>query len=533
MQCHPKCRHPKYRHLILLIAALLVLPSAVACAETFEPSVVLDAGQPVYALVWDFFNLSYPGEELAYLAGDGSVTECIPGALAWQENPIVPAGNAIEGMWDRPTLDVGHVSGSHPHREIVVQAGRQLIVAHDTGASWDHEVLFDATGMTGNAWGARAGDYDPSHEGDEVFFIYEGVLDCSFGTVYSESAGAWRDTIVYSAEVGMDSAVGEFDSGHDGLEICLPTEMWPAYEILPPEPVLGGVSSAASPSGLRTGLIFETPAGPSGREVWPSSVMWFNHDHAAWVVKIGDVDPANPGNEVVYGTRYSNSITISRCFPGVGHELEVAFTGSAAGAFLDMWDIALGDVLPDTPQQEIVGVDDAGNVYLVYRNDAMEWVGETIWSAPTGALYAVVTCDVDDDVEGDEILVAGESGELTLLTRVATSVSGSDEPADQPGSPDSYPAVPDMLSVSPNPSRGAATIRLVLPMERDHGARVKLYNSRGQLVRTLVDEPRATGEREICWNGRDDSGRRVASGVYWCTLEYAEHRETEKFTLVR
>jgi len=495
MQCHLGARA-----LAPLVVALLTLIGATAVGETFDSTVILDAGQPVYGLVWDAIDPSHPGEELAYLAADGSVTECIPGEIPWQENPVVPAGDVVRGMWDRPTLDAGDVSGSHTHREIVVQACYQLIVAHNTGSSWGQEVLFDWTGATCNSWGARAGDYDPSHEGEEILLIVEGVFDRSAGHVYSKTAGVWRDTLVYSAEVGMDSAAGEFNSDHDGFETCLPTEMWPAYEIHPPEPVRA-----------------------SGRELWPSQVMWYDYDHAAWVVEIGDVDPANPGNEVVYGTRYSNSITVSRYVPGVGHGLEVAFTGSASGAFMNMWDIALGDVLPDTPEDEIVGVDDSGNVYLVRRNDAMEWVGETIWTDPGGGLYAVVTCDVDDGVDGDEILVAGVSGELTLLTRDTTSVPGVD----------SGHVAPAMLGIAPNPSSGGATVWLALPDGPGLPARVAVHNCRGQLVRTLLDAPLATGAREIRWDGRDRSGAAVASGVYWCSLVYGQHREATQFVVVR
>jgi flagellar hook assembly protein FlgD len=49
--------------------------------------------------------------------------------------------------------------------------------------------------------------------------------------------------------------------------------------------------------------------------------------------------------------------------------------------------------------------------------------------------------------------------------------------------------------------------------------RLAVYNLAGRLVRSLVDEEIEGGWQEILWDGRDDSGARIASGVYFCRLE--------------
>jgi flagellar hook assembly protein FlgD len=43
---------------------------------------------------------------------------------------------------------------------------------------------------------------------------------------------------------------------------------------------------------------------------------------------------------------------------------------------------------------------------------------------------------------------------------------------------------------------------------------VNVYNSTGQLVRTLVDHEMPAGRHIMVWNGRDHSGKTVAAGVY-------------------
>lgn len=48
---------------------------------------------------------------------------------------------------------------------------------------------------------------------------------------------------------------------------------------------------------------------------------------------------------------------------------------------------------------------------------------------------------------------------------------------------------------------------------------LKVYNTRGQLVRTLVNEPRTNGLYVANWNGRSESGIGVSAGVYFCHLQ--------------
>ena len=64
----------------------------------------------------------------------------------------------------------------------------------------------------------------------------------------------------------------------------------------------------------------------------------------------------------------------------------------------------------------------------------------------------------------------------------------------------------------PNPFNPSTEIRFSLPMD----ARVQLtiYNVLGRKIRTLVDENRSAGSFTVRWDGADDQGRRMASGVY-------------------
>ena len=63
--------------------------------------------------------------------------------------------------------------------------------------------------------------------------------------------------------------------------------------------------------------------------------------------------------------------------------------------------------------------------------------------------------------------------------------------------------------------------------------RVSISNIRGQEVRVLLDEARPPGSYEINWDGRDDKGRLVTSGVYLYTIRFGEVEATEKMLLVK
>ena len=62
---------------------------------------------------------------------------------------------------------------------------------------------------------------------------------------------------------------------------------------------------------------------------------------------------------------------------------------------------------------------------------------------------------------------------------------------------------------------------------------LKIYNILGQLVRTLVDEEKAPGNYKIIWDGKDNAGKEVGSGIYFYQLRTEEYTATKKMILLR
>jgi len=62
---------------------------------------------------------------------------------------------------------------------------------------------------------------------------------------------------------------------------------------------------------------------------------------------------------------------------------------------------------------------------------------------------------------------------------------------------------------------------------------LRIYDSAGRLVRTLVNGNEPSGTREVSWYGTNDQGQPVSSGVYFYQLTAPSFSETKKMVLLR
>jgi hypothetical protein len=82
----------------------------------------------------------------------------------------------------------------------------------------------------------------------------------------------------------------------------------------------------------------------------------------------------------------------------------------------------------------------------------------------------------------------------------------------------------------PNPFNPTTTISFSLKESRH--ATLFIYNALGQKVRTLADGPLTAGLHSLVWDGRDDSGRKVSSGMYVYTLRAGTFVKTRRMMMV-
>jgi flagellar hook assembly protein FlgD len=74
-------------------------------------------------------------------------------------------------------------------------------------------------------------------------------------------------------------------------------------------------------------------------------------------------------------------------------------------------------------------------------------------------------------------------------------------------------------------------LRFTLPAEDP--IELTVHDVRGRLVRRLVGGAVGLGGHEIAWDGRDDAGQAVASGVYFARITQRERTSTIRVVMVR
>lgn len=99
--------------------------------------------------------------------------------------------------------------------------------------------------------------------------------------------------------------------------------------------------------------------------------------------------------------------------------------------------------------------------------------------------------------------------------------------------------LPKALALSqnyPNPFNPVTDILYEVPIQVS-GDRVhvslRIYSSRGRMVRTLIDNEVEPGRYRISWDGRDDSGSQLASGAYLYMICVGNQRISRKMLLVK
>jgi hypothetical protein len=89
----------------------------------------------------------------------------------------------------------------------------------------------------------------------------------------------------------------------------------------------------------------------------------------------------------------------------------------------------------------------------------------------------------------------------------------------------------DLSQNVPNPFNPTTRITVIAP-ETGQGT-LAVYDPTGRCVTTLYRGPIAAGSRNFTWDGRDDAGARMASGVYFCRLQAAGIERTVRMVLMK
>jgi len=119
-----------------------------------------------------------------------------------------------------------------------------------------------------------------------------------------------------------------------------------------------------------------------------------------------------------------------------------------------------------------------------------------------------------------------EDMEVRYIADPSTGVTDGDRES-------SRPADYRLELAYPNPFNARTVIPYVIGSRSSVPARLDIYNVRGQRVRTLYRGRRDLGRYRAVWDGRDDRGALLASGIYFCRLFAGGHEDTVKLSFIR
>ena len=284
-----------------------------------------------------------------------------------------------------------------------------------------------------------------------------------------------------------------------------------------------------------------------------SAILWHGHDRA-------DMSAAAPYTDILRDyVQRGGKLLFSVLRPSLAFELNAGYPCSfAEGKFIhDVLGIAEVDfssasrfktALPLQPEYPQLQVDPLKSLAALNYH-----INEVEGMTPTDDATAIYAYSNDYSetspqayLNGKAVGVKNHYGSGTAITlsiplysMVADSVKtlvqyvfrhefGQLYPSE---SDDSTPPALSLSLPSPNPFSNTVSITLKAT-NFDKTATLKIYNQKGQLVRTLMqDLPYNT--QEFIWDARDDQGRKVSSGVYFLQAKQGKHTATRKMVLIR
>ncbi|MCD6335383.1 MAG: T9SS type A sorting domain-containing protein [Candidatus Latescibacteria bacterium] len=218
------------------------------------------------------------------------------------------------------------------------------------------------------------------------------------------------------------------------------------------------------------------------------------------------------------------------------------------------WGLALmvGLVLSAQAEMPVLELEPGANeVTLMIENQRSTAIRcmdmETIGALP-GWLRLAAIAPVDVPARGEgRLVLSAEVGDVALGTLYELAFALRDEASHswhvnallKVVAPRAY-----ALSCNyPNPFNPVTTIAFSIPQPDSRLApaseaaavkcRLFVYNLLGQRVKILVDEVKAPGRHKVQWDGTDESGRRIASGIYFYRLMAGDFVKTRKMLLLQ
>ncbi len=161
------------------------------------------------------------------------------------------------------------------------------------------------------------------------------------------------------------------------------------------------------------------------------------------------------------------------------------------------------------------------------------------WSGWSDGITLMLTGSTDFEIADESTSEENSDGKNSIdgaandIGEFPSKKDIADSEADLFGAASVATEVPSFFEISqnyPNPFNSSTIINYQLP--EDCQVVIKIFNARGEEVRTLVDEFKKAAYHSATWNGKDDNGNAVASGIYLYRIVAGKNIATQKMVFV-
>jgi hypothetical protein len=177
--------------------------------------------------------------------------------------------------------------------------------------------------------------------------------------------------------------------------------------------------------------------------------------------------------------------------------------------------------------------------YLFARAQNMDVVIRSVNNEITVLVYSLLNSEIQPG-EGTILrlpkitsLEQIDTSQIILSVTTNKAVIPKLQTATAPAS--AYPTTYRLEQNYPNPFNGSTIIRYDIPdiREKETKTAIQIFNILGQRVKTLINAPHDPGPHQVVWDGTNDNGERVSTGVYFYRLITKNFLTTKKMIYVK
>lgn len=160
-------------------------------------------------------------------------------------------------------------------------------------------------------------------------------------------------------------------------------------------------------------------------------------------------------------------------------------------------------------------------------------VAGAVNAVSAGGIVSIVKGSYEESLTINKaITIAAPVGNATIGPGGSPKVADSKlDPAEKNSSNESRPNEYSLSQNYPNPFNPQTKIEYSLP--KPGFVKLEIYDIVGQLVKTLVDEFQQAGSKSVVWDGRNNLGQRVPSGVYVYRIVAEGFNQSSKSLLLK